>query len=168
MGILIGIGGVSRSGKSTLAKSILQAVPSANILCQDDFPSHESQIPTIRDRVDWEHPKSINWKNWFDAVEKSISDFQLTIADGLFAFYQKELEDHMTFKVYLSIDKPKFIELKAQDQRWGNEPDWFIEHIWDSHFEYGLPHSDNNLIEIHNCSQFHHDMVIEKIQEVLL
>ena len=83
---IIAIGGVSRSGKSTLALWLHQQLPNSIMLCQDDFPNAEEDIPRIKDRIDWEHPDSIHWGNWQRAVKGFENDCDYLILDCLFIF----------------------------------------------------------------------------------
>ncbi len=40
-------------------------------------------------------------------------------------------------KIFIEISKETFLNRKTLDSRWENEPEWYIEHIWDSHFVNG-------------------------------
>ena len=68
--MIIGIGGVSRSGKSTLAALIYRLYTeggqTAIVLAQDDFVFPTEQIPKIRngseEEIDWEIPESIDFQ----------------------------------------------------------------------------------------------------------
>ena len=39
--------------------------------------------------------------------------------------------------IFLKIDKETFLNRKKKDLRWGKEPDWYIEYIWENHLIYG-------------------------------
>lgn len=138
MSRLIAIGGVSRSGKSSLALKLLAALPDSTVLHQDDFVKSEEQIPQINGRTDWEHPDSINWPIWKESIDKALSKHYYVIIEGLFAFYDASINIQIHKAIYLSIDKATFLERRRQETRWGNEPEWFIEHVWDAHWKYGL------------------------------
>jgi uridine kinase len=139
--LLIGIGGVSRSGKSTLARQLQEHYASMGksclILSQDDFVIPEDQIPKIRDRIDWEDPVSIDWKQLKRKIEEMKASFQVIIVEGLFAFVDPALTELYDMKFFMEISKETFLARKAVDDRWGPEPDWFIEHIWESYLKYG-------------------------------
>ena len=49
------------------------------------------------------------------------------------------IRDSMNIKIFLEISKRLFIERKREDLRWGLEPDWYIEHIWEAYLRYGRP-----------------------------
>jgi len=164
MGILIGIGGVSRAGKSELTKYLAQNLDGAEIIHQDSFVKSDDTPPLINSRIDWEHPHSINWDSLKKHISKSLDDNSYTILEGLFAFQNIELESQMSLKIQLTMDKSIFLARKKTDLRWGKEPNWFIEHIWKSHLLFGQPHSIKGLFKIHNISTDDYPSIIHKIQ----
>ena len=48
-------------------------------------------------------------------------------------FYDDRLNQLYDKMIYLTISKETFLERKSKDLRWGKEPGWYMEHIWDSH-----------------------------------
>ena len=153
MGNLIGIGGISRAGKSDLAHFLSANLPNANVLHQDDYVKPEGLIPKIKERVDWEHPDSINWNQWKEAIIKSQSKFQHTIAEGIFVFHDSEILTQTNWKILLTLDKELFLQRKSDDGRWGNEPDWYIEHIWNSHFQWHKETLTSDMLNFKNINR---------------
>ena len=139
--MLIGIGGVSRSGKSTLANLLVthfrKTGKKAIIFHQDDFVFPETQIPKIRDKTDWESPKSIDHKLLYELVDEFKDRFDVVIVDGLFAFYDQNLNSLYDKRLFVKISKRSFFIRKVADQRWGYVPTWFVDHIWKSFLKYG-------------------------------
>lgn len=166
MGILIGIGGVSRAGKSKLASYLKQHLTDAELINQDNFTKKKSDIPTIKGRIDWEHPDSIAWNSLEVKIHKSLQNHSYTLLEGLFAFYNRTIENQMSLKINLSIDKQRFLNLKEIDQRWGNEPKWFIEHIWQSNLRYGQINDEPQLLKIHNIEDYHYQSILKRIQNL--
>ena len=115
------------------------------MLCQDDFPNAEEDIPRIKDRIDWEHPDSIHWVNWQRAVKSFENECDYLILDGLFIF-RPEAGISPDLSIYLKIDKEQFTKARQQETRWGPEPNWYIDYVWQQHLTYGLP---PNTIEAH-------------------
>lgn len=138
MSKLIAIGGVSRSGKSSLALKLSTAMPNSIVLHQDDFVKSAAQIPQINGRTDWEHPDSIDWPVWIDSVRKALITYDYVITEGLFAFFDASINSQTHKAIYLSIDKSTFLERRRKETRWGYEPEWFIEHVWEAHWQWGL------------------------------
>lgn len=144
MNILIGIGGVSRSGKTALAEMLARELKAkkkllVQIIHQDQCVIPESQLNLINGKADWEHPVSIDWPRLNLLIDKGLQSCNIVIVEGLFAFYDKAIVERMNIKIFLEISKPLFIERKREDLRWGLEPDWYIEHIWEAYLRYGRP-----------------------------
>jgi len=139
--LIIGIGGVSRSGKTTLARQLVTFYVGKNavILNQDDYVMAGYQAPLIHGLLDWEHPGSIDFtrlRHDFFSIKPYVD---VIIIEGLFAFYDEQITAHYDRKIYLQTDYPTFLERKRSDSRWGQTPEWYIEHIWSSHQKYGKP-----------------------------
>ena len=134
------------------------------MLCQDDFPQEESKIPNIRDRVDWERPESINWSLWQKAIESFKDDTAYLILEGLFIF-RPEAGVEPDLAIYLSMDKDRFLAARKQETRWGYEPDWYIEHVWDSHFQYGLPPASLAVKKFENLTKSDYPSILAQLNE---
>jgi len=141
--MIIGIGGVSNAGKTTLAKRLKESLAPLKVktLCQDDFPNPVNQIPMINDHVDWEIPQSIDISNYFKQVLEASKKYDVVIAEGLFAFCDERIVRHYDKKIFMTISKETFWKRKSKDFRWGKEPEWYMDHIWESHFKCGALHT---------------------------
>lgn len=141
--MIIGIGGVSRSGKTMLARRLAwyfrKQGLTAIILHQDDFVFPEEQIPRIRGKVDWEHPGSIDFEWFRQAIAAHAQSSDVVIAEGLMALYDEHTNALYDKCFFVEIGRHTFLDRKSQDLRWGKEPDWYMEHIWDSFQQYGQP-----------------------------
>lgn len=137
--MIIGIGGVSMAGKSTLARKLKEKFPDKKtiIFCQDDFVFPSNEIPKVSEKVDWERPESIDFDTYIDTLLNFKETHDIVFAEGLFAFYHKKLRALYDKKVYLYITKDLFLSRKSEDLRWGPEPEWYIQHIWDSFLKFG-------------------------------
>jgi len=140
--MIIGIGGSSNSGKSTLANELALHFNNlkVKILCQDDFVIPYNLRTKINGHVDWEVPSTIEIEKYIEAVKDADKIYDLVICEGLFAFCFSELNKLYNKKIFLKIDKTTFKNRKIKDLRWGKEPDWYIEHIWENHIKYCKMH----------------------------
>lgn len=139
--MIIGIGGVSRSGKTSLAFLIKKMAEkrgeTAVVISQDDFVFAEHLIPKIRHRVDWECPESIDFQRYRNDIIEKKTDYQHVITEGLLNFWDAETAALFDRRLLTVIKKDQFLKRRLQEKRWGFEPKWFIEHVWRSHFKYG-------------------------------
>lgn len=137
MAMIIGIGGVSRAGKTTLAYKIRDLYPKQKIrfVHGDDVVKAVQDIPKINGRTDWECVESFD----YDKILKRINDdfdSDLIVCEGILIFHNTELFDLFDKKIITEIGKDCFYKRKSQDKRWGYEPDWYIDYIWDSYIEH--------------------------------
>ena len=139
MTLIIGIGGASMAGKSTLAQKIRNWFPDKEIvvLCQDDFVHPEKEIPQVNNKTDWERPESVDFDTYIAHVLARSTEFDVVIAEGLFAYADTSLSNLYHKKIFIEIDESTFKNRKSQDTRWGKEPDWYVSHIWESYLKYG-------------------------------
>jgi nicotinamide/nicotinate riboside kinase len=141
--MFIGIGGVSRSGKSSLAMAICNYYrgqdKTSMILTQDDFVKPLREIPRIKTETDWEHPASLRHAVLRQTLAFYTLHFDVIILDGFLAFYDPDLVVKYDLKIFIEISKPTFLKRKAEDKRWGFIPEWYFEHIWTSYERYGIP-----------------------------
>ncbi len=167
--MLIGIGGVSRAGKSTLAKLLAAEFVKINksvaIIHQDEHVVAESQLQLIRDKLDWEHPSSIDWFGLNQVIQERPKDHDIVILEGLFAFNNNSVNELITYKVFVEISKRIFLKRKQKDVRWGGTPEqaWYMEHIWDSYLTYGRPKLDQSFLCINGARRFDIDRIVKTL-----
>lgn len=141
--MLIGIGGPSRAGKSTLADGLAREIISRGLSCrvihQDVFVHKRPQLPLIRDHIDWEHPDSIHWKRLRSALKRAQPEADVVLHEGLLAYANPSINEIYDRTLFLHISEPTFRDRKAADQRWGKEPEWYVDHIWQSYQQFGKP-----------------------------
>ncbi len=163
--MIIGVGGISRAGKSTLAGKIKahyqQEGKTVAILHQDNFVRSEPDIPTFRGRTDWEHPHSIDLDRLLLAIQSAVGPSDHVIVEGLMAFFFPELNRLYDKRFLVQVNKDTFLQRKKEDKRWGEEPDWYVEHIWDAYLYYGQPRSyASNLMILNGQKAFPLDQIV--------
>ena len=163
--MIIGIGGASRSGKSQLALKIQKyLVPNrVKIIDLDDHIKSTQKIPMIRDRVDWESPRSIDWPTVFDKIKNLNYDH--LIIEGIFVYTYPELLSYYDLKIFIQISKKTFLKRRRKESRWGPEPEWYIEHVWQSHLLSGTPEPlDHTYWTVSGESPINIDRIVKLIQ----
>ncbi|HCX24924.1 MAG TPA: hypothetical protein DHN29_23620 [Cytophagales bacterium] len=137
--MIIGIGGVSRAGKTTLASRLKEHFEkqgkSVSVYCQDEYVKPTISLPKVQGVPDWERPSTIKWDKLLKDVQKADSDVK--IIEGLFSFYPASLRSEYDLKIFVEIEKKTFIKRKSDDVRWEEEPEWYAEHVWRSFLKYG-------------------------------
>lgn len=164
--MIIGIGGVSRAGKTTLAKKLAGQLKkegkTVEIFCQDEYVKPKMSIPKVQGVPDWERPSTIKWDSLTSSVQKSKANVK--IVEGLFSFYPASLRVLYDVKIFIEIDKPAFQKRRTADERWDEEPEWYAEHVWKSYMKYGLMKGDKaEYIKVDGSKEFDLNQILSKI-----
>ena len=139
--MIIGIGGVSRGGKTTRALALKatyeQQGKTVAVLHQDDFTQPKRRIPRIRYKIDWEHPGSMDFRRFENAILEAREQYDIVIAEGILVFYDPAVNALFDERILMEIDRNTFLERRAKETRWGREPRWYIEYVWESYLRWG-------------------------------
>jgi len=139
--IIIGIGGVSCSGKSMFAEELSlhfrNSGYTAIAINQDDYVYPVAGIPVVKGHTDWECPESIDFESFGEAIRDASLCYDVVIAGGLMVFREPSVYDMFDFRIFIELTRSEFKRRKRKDLRWGREPEWYIDHIWDSYLKYG-------------------------------
>ncbi|MTI41045.1 uridine kinase family protein [Fulvivirga lutimaris] len=152
--MIIGIAGVSRSGKTTLAISLKEKLGNAEIISLDDYPAKIENFKYIKDVIDWEHPSSLDFVKIIDVVREAATKNEIIIVEGIFLFHHETLKSLIDKFIYLDLEKEDFLKRKLHDNRWGHIPNWYREHIWQSHLLFGVKPVGVEAFEINANSGF--------------
>lgn len=166
--MIIGIGGVSRAGKTSLAMLIQNwfGKDQVKILHQDDYIQPIDKMPNINGHTDWEHPLSYDFIGLQKAIKRERKHFKIIIVEGLLVFASGQLVKLFDKCMFLKINKETFLSRKTLDNRWGEEPDWYIEHIWNSHFIFGgIPYGLQNVLQLDGDAGFVDEIVQSYIKQ---
>lgn len=164
MAKLILIAGISRSGKTTLANRLANDLTNAIVLHQDEFIVDQNSLPSINGRIDWEKPETIAWGNLIDAYHKASQQYSFVIIEGIFALSDLQLVNIADFRILLDLDYNQFIKRRNQENRWGDEPSWFIEHVWASHLVFHNPHKLIPDIQLRDISPIEYTNLLNQLK----
>jgi len=162
--MIIGIAGVSRSGKTSLAHLLKEKLGDTQIISMDDYPAKIDNFHYIKDAIDWEHPSSLDFVKIIEQIKVASANFQYVIVEGIFIFYHEPLRFLMDTFIYLNLEKSHFIERKIDDNRWGSIPPWYREHIWKSHLLYGTQPSDVDFLQIDASTDYDYQQILDFIE----
>lgn len=136
--MIIGIGGVSRSGKSHLALQLVNRFKSACVLSMDDYTYPKDLLPKIRDRYDWERPEAYDFDKLIAELTVLRENYLTVIIEGILIYHDPRIAEIIDKKLFLEIAEDTFLKRRMEEKRWGNEPQWFISHVWKSYEKYDV------------------------------
>lgn len=87
---LVAIAGGSGSGKSWLAEELLKRLPAARCLALDDFYRDRAYLsPKERERVNYDHPRAIDWKRLKGVLKQCLRGRPVTVPVYDFASHSR-------------------------------------------------------------------------------
>jgi uridine kinase len=126
---ILGIAGPSSSGKTELARQLIQRLPGTSLISLDSYYRGMEDIPLAeRKKVNFDHPDALDWEllhehlvaiaagRPFQEPVYSFADYARTaetrlvkpsefvIVEGLFVLYWPELRAQLDTKVYIRTD----------------------------------------------------------------
>lgn len=118
---IVGIGGGSAAGKTTLARRVTARQPGAAVLSLDDYfrTDREAGPFTAPDAAgvrhfDLNHPDAVAWSRVHAALENHRRcGTALLIVEGTFALVSPDLRGRMTLRVFLAAPEGLRLERKA-------------------------------------------------------
>ncbi|XP_042307705.1 nicotinamide riboside kinase 1 isoform X1 [Sceloporus undulatus] len=165
--LIIGLGGVTNGGKTTLARKLKEHLPNCTIISQDDFFKPESEVAVDDngflqyDVLDALHMDRMvmNIHSWMTNPEDSVltrppertyddqkraEDMRILIVEGFLLYNYKPLSDIWDKKYFLTIP---YEECKRRrSNRVYNPPDtpgYFDGHVWPMYLKHKREMEEN-------------------------
>ena len=126
--LIIGIGGGTGSGKTTVVRKIIESLPdnSVAVIPQDSYYNDQSNLPLeVRKQTNFDHPDAIEWPLLAKQIEElrnghsieqptysyitctrleetvHVEPKDVIIVEGIMALYDKRLRDLMDLKIFV-------------------------------------------------------------------
>ena len=126
--LIIGIAGGTGSGKTTVVRKIVEALPenSVAVIPQDSYYNDQSHLPLdVRKLTNFDHPNAFEWSLLAKQIEElrsgkaveqptysyitctrlpetvHVEPHDVIIVEGIMALYDKQLRDLMDLKIYV-------------------------------------------------------------------
>ena len=145
--MIIGIGGVSRAGKTLLSQNLkTQLHKKVGEVHLDDYIRSSSHwdffmrypffyLSIFHQSFDMEHPKTIDFDSLYNDIIKSSQENEVVIAEGFLITYDARIKSLIDRYIHIDISKNVFIQRRTHDSRNGSL--WYAHHVWRSFMKYG-------------------------------
>uniref|UniRef100_A0A4X1W293 Nicotinamide riboside kinase 1 n=1 Tax=Sus scrofa TaxID=9823 RepID=A0A4X1W293_PIG len=150
---VIGIGGVTNGGKTTLARNLQKRLPNCSVISQDDFFKPESEIETDENGfLQYDVLEALNMEEMMSAIScwmespshslvstdwRSIEEIPILIIEGFLLFNYKPL-DHIWNRMYF-LTIPYEECKRRRSTRVYDPPDapgYFDGHVWPMYLKH--------------------------------
>ena len=128
---IIGIGGGTGSGKTTVVRKILETLPAGRValIPQDSYYNDTTHLTMEeRRRINFDHPNAFDWALLIEQIQRlrqglsieqptysyiisnrleetvHVEPCEVIIIEGIMALWRKELRDLMDLKIYVDAD----------------------------------------------------------------
>lgn len=112
-GYIVGIGGWSASGKSTVSDYLEKNLDPLKVKAfhMDDYYKEEAQRPYItgildgKQYIDDNHPSALDMEKFYDDVGRAVlDDWNIIILEGIFVLWDEKILPMLDFKIYVDCD----------------------------------------------------------------
>lgn len=128
--VIIGIAGGTGSGKTTIVKKIVDALPegSVAVIPQDSYYNDQSHLPIdVRKKTNFDHPRAFDWTLFAQQIRQlkegnsieqptysylvctrlpetvHVEPKEVIIIEGIMSLYDKDLREQMDLKVFVDV-----------------------------------------------------------------
>ena len=117
-GLIIGVSGISCSGKTLLASKLTKKLKIDNTLHVDDYWKDYKLIPkSVSKWREWERPSNIAFDNLLKDLLRLKEKGRTILVEGVYLYYKKAIRDIIDFKIYIRI--PSGMVLKRRINKFG-------------------------------------------------
>ncbi|ELK19391.1 Nicotinamide riboside kinase 2 [Pteropus alecto] len=156
MKYIVGIGGMTNGGKTTLTNSLLNALPNCCVIHQDDFFKPQDQIPVGEDGFkQWDVLESLDMEAMLStvqawasnpqkfarahgvSVQPDTSDTHILILEGFLLYSYKPLVDLYSRRYFLTIPYEECKQRRStRSYMVPDPPGLFDGHVWPMYLKY--------------------------------
>ncbi|XP_059163126.1 nicotinamide riboside kinase 1-like [Physella acuta] len=157
--LIFGLGGITNSGKSTIAAMLCKNLPFVEVMCQDDYflDPDDAQIERDEDGVrNWEKLSALNMnkmtsdvETWIAKHSSKVSDqISVLVIEGFLIFNHSKLSSLMDYKYFIQINQETCKERRIKRVYVPPDPpSYFENYVWPMYLDNLEANTDKDDIE---------------------
>src|SRR3990170_1319491 len=113
---IIGITGVSGSGKTAISKILAKKIKATIIHLDDYWKYHNVEMRPRKEWKKWEHPSSIDFNRLYKEIVKlkRLNKNKIIIVEGFHVLHNKKIRDILDLKIYISLSDNLVIKRRLE------------------------------------------------------
>lgn len=168
--MIIGIGGISRSGKTKLAKRLRTYFKKQGYITilfnTDSFLFCSKKLSLIVNYPNRETPEAINFEQLIQQITLAkCTPNSIIIIEGHLVFANPQLCKLLDCRIFFFIDKATFIKRKMKDNRWGKVSLAYIQYAWQAWLQYGQINDNKPHLRLDGNRKLPFEWIIKYIYE---
>jgi uridine kinase len=168
--MIIGIGGVSRAGKTTLSNFLKKKLRKKTYEIHLDHYIKESShwdffakfpafyLSMLYRKFDMEHPETIDFTRLYNDILLHSQENEIIIAEGFLITYDQRIRSLLDKYIHIHLTKEEFMKRRMNDFKRNNE--WYANHVWNSFMKFGNNYHDLNHMVLNGNQQVDKEAVL--------
>ncbi len=138
---IIGISGISGSGKTLLTKELIKKIKIDKIIYVDDYWKKHKSIPkSVSKWREWEKPSNIKFDKLYKDILRLKKKGYNLLVEGFYLYYKKDIRDIIDFKTYITLPNKLVIKRRINKFGYGNNQEFYSREILIKEYKkYGKP-----------------------------
>jgi uridine kinase len=149
--MIIGIGGISRAGKTSLSHILKKEFNQKTVIIHFDEYIKESShwdfyskfpmfyLCKLHKTFNMEHPNTFDFDRMYADVVHACKENEIVIIEGIYIIYDTRIKNILNRYIHLSLSRNIFTQRRIRDFRCNA---WYANHVWKSFMKYGTNYSD--------------------------
>ena len=172
--MIIGVGGVSRSGKSSLSRFLKKELhKKTGEIHLDNYIKDSSHwhfftrypvfyLSKIHKVFNMEHPNVIDFNRLYEDILQSSQQNEIVIAEGFLITYDARIKNLFDKYIHIALSKSVFIQRRTRDFKSNL---WYTNHVWNCFMKYGTDYSNLNHIVVNGDNEIDMQSILKFISD---
>lgn len=148
--MVIGIGGISRAGKTSLSRALNKTCNNSIVLHLDDYIKETAHwdlftrypffyLSKLHRTFNMEHPNTIDFTRLYKNIIDGTRQHEVVIVEGFLITHDTLIRNLLDKYIHIRLSKNIYMQRRMKDF---NSNKWYANHAWNSYIKYGNHYAD--------------------------